>query len=157
MNFDNLRLSSYPSTTSFFDFHKPTLVSCLASPRYTECKKKSFVDISSILPSLEYFAIPIVKCPILGSCLRMNKVLFLSNFLSVDPKWIERDRVSLLGAHLSLLFLFLSILSCIHESMPIMLEVVPREPILNIFLLAKVSVFRAKEKEFFRASKMIFE
>ena len=108
LTFNNLRLSHYPLITSFVDFYKPTLVSFLASTRSTECKAKSSRNISSILPSLVSFTISIVRCPVSGSYPSINTFFYFLTFLSVDLVWIERYRVSVLGAPLSLLFLSLS-------------------------------------------------
>ena len=92
-SFNNLRLSSCPSITLFVDFYKPTLVSSLASPRSMKCKEKSSIDISSSLPSLMGLETSMVRCPISGSCPRMDKVFYFLTLLNANPKWIARDDI----------------------------------------------------------------
>ena len=79
----------------------------------------------------------------------MDKVFFFLTLLNVDPKQMARDSVSLLGAPSSFFFLFLSKVSSNHEYILINLEVVSKESMVNIFLLAIVVALAVKEKGFF--------
>ena len=140
-----------------FDFHNPTLVSCITSQRSIKWKGKSFIDMSLIVPSLVGLAISIVKCPMLGSCPRIDRGFCFLTLLNVDPELITRDKVSLLWNPSSFLFLFLSKVSSNHDYVLITLDVVQSMFTLNNFLLIEVNIFVAEEKGFFGTWDMSFE
>ena len=86
LTFYSLRLPNYPSITSLVDLHRPTFVSCPASPRSIECIVKSSAVISSIYPALLGFAISMVKCHVSGSCPSIDKVLCFLALTIADPE-----------------------------------------------------------------------
>ncbi len=114
--FHNLRPSNCPSITSLLDLHKPTLVSCLASPRSIECRVQSSGLISYILPTPFGLAISMVKCLVSRSCPSIDKVFCFLAFTIADPEWTTWDTTSFAGTLSSFLFIFLSKVSSNQKS-----------------------------------------